>query len=232
MTQPMTLIPNLNSEGNSVNLQPSLETSLETREALSAQSSPVAAPISRPFASPRNAGIVVGGSVLVALCAHGSIPLYFTPVPLSLAPFAVLLMGLLLSPRLAAATLGAYLVEGAMGLPVFAPNPLIPGGLAHLLGPTGGYLMAYPLAAPLISFIWRRIRPSHGREFRTATLSAAAGSLVILASGALWLDLLTHASAWSILTLAVSPFLPGDALKVIVAASIAAGLQRLRHQQN
>jgi biotin transport system substrate-specific component len=232
MTQPMTLIPNLNSEGNSVNLQPSLEANLDPRQSISAQSSPVAAPISRPFASPRNAGIVVGGSVLVALCAHVSIPLYFTPVPLSLAPFAVLIMGLLLSPRLAAATLGAYLVEGAMGLPVFAPNPLIPGGLAHLLGPTGGYLMAYPLAAPLISFIWRRIRPSHGREFRTATLSAAVGSLVILASGALWLDLLTHASTRSILTLAVIPFLPGDALKVIVAASIAAGLQRLRHQNN
>lgn len=230
MTQPMTLIPNLNSEGNSVNLQPSLEASLETRQAFSEQSTPFAAPIARPFATPCNGCIVVAGSVLVALCAHVTIPLYFTPVPLSLAPFAVLLVGLLLSPRLAAATLGAYLFEGAMGLPVFAPSPLIPGGLAHLLGPTGGYLMAYPLAAPLISFLWRRIRPSHGREFRTAALSAAIGSLVILASGALWLAALTHASAQSILTLAVFPFLPGDALKVIVAAGVAAGLQRLRHQ--
>src|SRR5579863_5713761 len=136
MTRPMKLIPNLNSEGNSVNVQPSLEASLATRDAFSAQSSPIAVPISRPFASPRNAGIVLGGSVLVALCAHVSVPLYFTPVPLSLAPFAVLLLGLLLSPRLAAATLCAYLVEGAMGLPVFAPNPLVPGSFAHLLGPT------------------------------------------------------------------------------------------------
>lgn len=227
MTQPMTLIPNLNSEGNSVNLQSSLEANLDPRQA--AQST-LALPIARPFATPCNGCIVVGGSALVALCAHVSFPLYFTPVPLSLAPFAVLLLGLLLSSRLAAATLGAYLFEGAMGLPVFAPTPLVPGGLAHLFGPTGGYLMAYPLAAPLISSLWRRIRPTHGWELRTATLSAAVGSLVILASGALWLAFLTHASARSILSLAVLPFLPGDALKVIVAAVIAAGLQRLRHQ--
>lgn len=227
MTQPMTLIPNLNTEANSVNLQPSLEANLVPRQA--AQST-LALPIARPFATPRNACIVVAGSVIVALCAHVSFPLYFTPVPLSLAPFAVLLLGLLLSPRLAAATLGAYLVEGAIGLPVFSPSPLAPGGLAHLLGPTGGYLMAYPLAAPLISSLWRRIRRSRGWELRTATLSAAVGSLVILVSGALWLAFLTHASARSILSLAILPFLPGDALKVIVAAAIAAGLQRLRYQ--
>ncbi len=232
MTPQMTLIPNLNSKGNSVNLQPSLAASLETRETFSAPSTTVAVPIARPFATPRNGCIVIAGSVFVALCAHASIPLYFTPVPLSLAPFAAMLLGLLFSPRLAAATLGVYLVEGAMGLPVFAFSPLFPGGLAHLLGPTGGYLLAYPLAAPLISFLWRRMRPSHGREFRTAVFSAAAGSLVILASGALWLAALTHASAQSILNLAVVPFLPGDALKVIAAAAIAAGLQRFRHQNN
>src|ERR1035438_5999432 len=105
----------------------------------------------RPAAWMRTAGIVVAGSALVAICAHIALPLYFTPVPLSLAPFAVLLLGLLLSPRLAFATLAAYLAEGALGLPVFAPSPLFAGGLGHLLGPTGGYLLAYPLAAPLIS---------------------------------------------------------------------------------
>jgi biotin transport system substrate-specific component len=209
---------------------------------LSAQLIPVAVPNVRPFVSLRNAGIVVAGSAFVAFCAHVSVPLYFTPVPLSLAPFAVLLLGLLFSPRLAAATLSAYLVEGAMGLPVFAPTPLIPSGmaylgLAHLFGPTGGYLLSYPLAAPLIAFLWRRARrspspnpnSSPNRTFPAAALSAAAGNLVILLSGALWLAVLTHASAQSILTLAVIPFLPGDALKVIAAAALAAGLQRLRH---
>jgi biotin transport system substrate-specific component len=145
-------------------------------------------------------------------------------VPLSLAPFAVLVVGLLLRPRLAAATLCAYLAEGALGLPVFAPTPLAPGGLAHLLGPTGGYLLSYPLAAALIAILVRRTN----RGVVPAALSAAAGSLVILFSGALWLAILTHASAQSVLTLAVLPFLPGDALKVVAAAALAAGWVRLR----
>jgi biotin transport system substrate-specific component len=184
----------------------------------------MAAPAATASTWLRTTGIVLAGSALVAVCAHVSIPLYFTPVPLSLAPFAVLLLGLLLSPRLAAATLGAYLAEGALGLPVFAPNPLIPGGLAHLFGPTGGYLLAYPLASPLISFLWRRTR----RGFTAAALSAGAGNLVLLACGALWLAFLTHASAQSVLTLAVLPFLPGDALKIAAAAALAVGFQRLR----
>jgi biotin transport system substrate-specific component len=172
----------------------------------------------------RAAGIVLAGSALAAVCARVALPLWFTPIPLTLAPFAVLLLGLLLSPRLAAATFGAYLAEGALGLSVFAPGPLASGGLAHLFGPTGGYLLAYPLAAALISFLWRR----GGRGFSAALASAAAGNLAILCCGALWLAMLTHASARSALSLAVLPFLPGDALKIAAAAALAAGLRRLR----
>jgi biotin transport system substrate-specific component len=178
----------------------------------------------RPDFWMRTAGIVLAGSALVAVCAHIALPLYFTPVPLSLAPFAVLVLGLLLTPRLAAATLGAYLAEGAAGLPVFTPSPLTPGGLAHLLGPTGGYLLAYPFAAALISFLWRR----SGRGFGRALVSAGAGNLAILACGALWLAALTHLSAFTAVSVAVLPFLPGDALKVVAAAALAAGFQRLR----
>jgi len=177
----------------------------------------------------RSAGIVLAGSALVAVCAHLAVPLFFTPVPLSVAPVAVLVLGLSLSPRLAAATLAAYLVEGAVGLPVFAPTPAIPG-LAHLLGPTGGYLLAYPLAAALIAFLVRRASPGNGRGFVPAALSAAAGSFVILLSGALWLAVLTHASASSTFSLAVLPFLPGDALKVAAAAGLKAGWVRLRRR--
>jgi biotin transport system substrate-specific component len=176
----------------------------------------------------RPAGIVLAGSALVAVCAHISLPLYFTPVPLTLQPFAVLLLALLLSPRLAAATLGAYLLEGAAGLPVFAPAAQMSTGLAHLLGPTGGYLLAYPLAAPLISFLWRRTN----RGFTTAALSAAVGNIVILACGALWLAIYTHASAQAVLTLAVLPFLPGDALKIVASAALASGFARLRRRSN
>ena len=175
----------------------------------------------------RNAGIVLAGSALAAVCAHIALPLYFTPVPLTLAPFAVLLLGLLLSPRLAAATLLAYLAEGALGLPIFAPSPVFVGGLAHLLGPTGGYLLAYPFAAIQISYLWRRTQ----RGFAAALVSAAAGDLVLLACGALWLAVLTHASAQSALTLAVLPFLPGDALKIAAAATLATGFHRLRRNK-
>jgi biotin transport system substrate-specific component len=208
--------PTFNPEGNLVSKAVPMDLSPEAEA-----TSPAAAP-----SMLRSAGIVLAGSALVAVCAHLALPLYFTPVPLSLAPFAVLLLGLLLSPRLAATTLAAYLAEGALGLPVFAPGPLGSGGPAHLVGPTGGYLLAYPLAAALISFLWRRT----DRGFATAAFSAAAGSLLILASGALWLAVFTHGSAQSVFTLAVIPFLPGDALKVAAAAGLATGFLRLRRQ--
>jgi biotin transport system substrate-specific component len=195
---------------------------------LAARLTPLASSGAPTSAWLQTTGIVLGGSALAAVCAHVSLPLYFTPVPLSMAPFTVLLLGLLLSPRMAAATFAAYLAEGALGLPVFAPSPLASGGLAHLFGPTGGYLLAYPLAAALISFLWRRTKPAAGRGFSAALFSAAAGNLAILGGGGLWLAVLTHASAQSILTLAVLPFLPGDALKIAAAAALAVGFQRLR----
>ena len=191
-----------------------------------ATSSPVAATLTLL----RKAGIVLTGSALVAVCAHIALPLYFTPVPLTLQTLAVLVLGLLLSPRMAATTLSAYVAEGALGLPVFAPGPLSSSGFAHLIGPTGGYLLAYPLAAALTSFLWRRMTWSAGRGFTGAAISAAAGSVPILGFGGVWLAVLTHASAQSILTLAVLPFLPGDALKVIAAAALAAGSVRLRRR--
>ncbi len=172
----------------------------------------------------RTAGVILAGSALLAVCAHLALPLWFTPVPLTVQPFAVLLLGLLLTPRMAAATLCAYLAEGASGLPVFAPVPAITSGLAHLLGPTGGYLMAYPIAAVLISLLFRRRSPT----FPMALASAALGDLLILLCGALWIAFLTHVPVRTIPALAVLPFLPGDALKVAAAASLAAGFQRIR----
>jgi biotin transport system substrate-specific component len=178
---------------------------------------------SKPGAWVRNIGIVLAGSALVAICAHISLPLYFTPVPLSLQTFAVLLLALLLSPRLAAGTMIAYLAEGALGLPVFAPTPAMPG-LAHLLGPTGGYLLSYPIVAALIAFLWNRIH----RGVAGAAFSAAAGTAVILSCGALWLDSFTHAGISILLASAVLPFIPGELLKITASALIACGLRRSR----
>lgn len=169
-------------------------------------------------------GIVLLGTAFLALCAHVSIPLWFTPVPLSLQPFGVLLLALVLSPELALATLAAYLIEGAGGLPVFAPAAPALSGLAHLLGPTGGYLMAYPLAAWLISALARRSSPS----FTLALGAAALGDILILACGALWIAATSHISLFSALSLGLVPFLPGDAIKVAAAAGLASGWRRFR----
>jgi len=172
----------------------------------------------------RGVGIVLAGSALVAVCAHIAIPLWFTPVPITLQPFAVLLLGLLLGPRLALGATLAYLAEGAAGLPVF--TPLGPGGVAQLFGPTGGYLLSYPLVAPMVSWLWRR----GSRSFSRGLVVAGTGSLVTLALGAIWLALLTHAAPATVINAAVLPFLPGDVLKVCVAAGIATAASRLRRR--
>lgn len=177
----------------------------------------------------RRAGIVIAGSALVALCSHIALPLYYTPVPLTLQPFAVLLLGLLLAPRMAAATLTAYLAEGAMGLPVFTPSAL--SGVTHLFGPTGGYLLSYPLAAALVALLWQKAAGSDaGKGFYSALWAAAAGNLLILSCGAVWMALWLHSSARVVLVESVLPFLPGDALKVMAAAALAAGWMRLRRR--
>jgi biotin transport system substrate-specific component len=171
----------------------------------------------------RNLAIVLSGSLLLAVCSHIALPLFFTPVPLTLQPFGVLLLGLLLSPQLAFGVCVAYLAEGALGLPVFAPAPAL-AGMAHLLGPTGGYLLSYPAAASLVAALRRRItRGAVGMAF-----SATMGSLTILASGALWLTVITHTGIKAVLVAAFVPFIPGDLLKIAAAVAIAGGVQRFR----
>lgn len=194
---------------------------------------PLASEITNSAASNglRTAGVIVAGSLFVAVSSHIALPLWFTPVPLTMQPFAVLLLGLLLGPRLVAATLVAYLLEGAAGLPVFTPGFALGSGVAHLLGPTGGYLMSYPAAAALVSWTWRRST----RGFGAALLSAAAGDVLILLCGFAWLAIWTRgtSSQWAIgsaFSLAVLPFLPGDALKVVTAGAIVKGLDRIRRR--
>src|SRR6204780_1070207 len=117
----------------------------------------------RIFEGARQVALVVGGSLLVALCAHITIPLPFTPVPLTVQNFGVLLVGLLLGSRRGFAAMILYLAEGAMGMPVFSPSSVGLMGGAQILGPTGGYLMAYPLVAGLAGFIFERGKKSFAR---------------------------------------------------------------------
>ena len=161
----------------------------------------------------RNGAAVLLGTALVALCAHIAVPLGFTPVPVTMQTFAVLLLGLLLAPRSAFFCLALYLAEGLAGIPVFSPNG--PGGLAQLMGPTGGYLLSYPFAAALASTLYRRGQ----RRFPAALGGAGLASIFILAAGATWLGLLTHAKPSALFTQSIAPFLPGDALKVLAASA-------------
>jgi biotin transport system substrate-specific component len=160
-------------------------------------------------------GIVIASTALVALCAHISIPLGFTPVPITLQPFAVLLLGLLLAPQISFAALSLYLLEGAAGLPVFSPHGL--GGVAQLFGPTGGYLIAAPFAAAIAGLIYRDGK----RKFFFALAGAAAGDVILLTVGTLWLGVLVHTSFSTLLSESVVPFLASDAAKVIAAAVCA-----------
>ena len=165
------------------------------------------------------AAAVVLGSLFVAVCAQVAVPLPWTPVPMTMQPFAVLLVGLLLGPSLGATALVAYLLEGAAGLPVFVAGY---GGLLPL-GPSAGYLLSYPLVAGLVGMLW-----AGKRSFAGAAFAAAAGSTLILLCGAGWLAAVTHASLSIVMHLAVLPFAAGDALKVLLAAGLASGCLRLR----
>src|SRR6266849_10813137 len=120
-------------------------------QVLGGQSRPVDRPKDRTHEWAKQAAVLVGASLFVALCARVTVPLPFTPVPLTLQNFGVLLVGLTLGSRCGFAALALYLVEGAVGMPVF--NPAGPGGIAQLLGATGGYLLAYPLLAALAGWI-------------------------------------------------------------------------------
>lgn len=173
----------------------------------------------------RTMGIAIAGSAFVALCAHVSLPLLFSPVPLTMQPFAVLLLGLLLGPGTAFATLALYLLEGAAGLPVFTPHGL--GGTAQLLGLTGGYLLSYPFVAALVSRLSRAGKPSFARR----AWSAAAGNVLILACGSTWLAMLSHINFQTLMSTSVIPFLPGDTLKVVTAAALATAWQRIQRSR-
>jgi biotin transport system substrate-specific component len=104
-------------------------------------------------------------------------------------------------------------MEGAVGLPVFSPHG--PGGMAQLLGPSGGYLLSYPFAAALASLLYRRGQ----RRFLSAVAGAGLAGILILAAGATWLGLLSHAKLSVVFAQSVVPFLPGDAVKVLAAAA-------------
>ena len=177
-------------------------------------------PQDRAIEASRQAALVVGASVVVALCAHITIPLMpLTPVPLTVQNFAVLLVGLLLGSRRGFAALVLYLAEGAAGLPVF--NPTGPGGIAQLLGPTGGFLMVYPFVAFLAGYVFER----GTKSFLRAATAGLLAEILLFAGGLTWLYVFTHSLAKAAY-LGLYWFLAAEVIKVMFAAAIAARWRR------
>ena len=170
----------------------------------------------------KQAAIVISASLFVAVCARVTVPLPFTPVPLTLQNFGVLAVGLLLGSRRGFAALALYLLEGAFGMPVFSPSPL-GGGIAQLLGPTGGFLMAYPFVA----FLAGRIYEKTSRRFAWAAIAAVAAEVLLFLGGLSWLALLTHSISLAI-RYGLYWFVFAEVLKVMMAAGVAAQWNR-RH---
>ncbi|HZG51074.1 MAG TPA: biotin transporter BioY [Pyrinomonadaceae bacterium] len=157
--------------------------------------------------------LVVAFSLFIALSAQVVVPLPFTPVPITLQTFAVLLTGALLGSRLGAAALLLYLVEGASGLPFFRGGN---GGALYLaFSPTAGYLLAYPAAAFVTGWLAER---GWDRKFLTAAAAIGIGSIIILFGG--WLGLLRFYAAGQAFALGVAPFVVGDIVKIALAAAV------------
>ncbi len=164
--------------------------------------------------------LVVGGSLIVAGLAQIRIPLPFTPVPLTGQTLGVLLVAAALGSSRGAASLALYLVEGILGLPVFAGSPL---GVARLLGPTGGYLVGFIAAAFLVGYLAER---GLDRDWKRVLIMFAAGTAVIYLFGVGWLAHFTGGLQNAFLA-GLWPFLPGDILKAIVAAVLLPSAWRL-----
>jgi biotin transport system substrate-specific component len=160
----------------------------------------------------QNAVLVVLASLLTAAAAQVEIRLPSTPVTITGQSFAVLLAGAVLGPRRAATAMALYLAEGASGLPFFAGGA---SGAHVFFGPTGGYLLAFPLAAFATGWLCSR---AWDRKPLTMFLAMLAGSALILGLGAL--QLARFVPQGRALALGVMPFLPGDAIKAAIAAGL------------
>jgi biotin transport system substrate-specific component len=197
---------------------------------------PARGPLARPVV--RDSLLVLAGTLLMALCARISVPVPWSDVPLTFQTFGVYLIGALFGPRLAVLTMLAYIGTGMLGMPVFsfgrsAWAPTLPGspfaGIPLIIGPTAGYLLSFPLAAAVVGALARR---GWDRRIRTALPAMIAGAAVVLTCGVLWrvaagavVGLPLELSA--LLVSSVVGFLPGEAVKVLLAAVALPGAWKL-----
>jgi biotin transport system substrate-specific component len=191
----------------------------------------IATPDDRTLRVAIKAAAVLFVAVLTAAASQLSVPLWFSPVPFTFQPLVVLVGGAVLGPWLGAASQFVYLAMGLAGLPVFAASPLLPQGPARLLGPTGGYLMAYPLAAFVTGWLAAR---GFDRRYVTSVVSMMAGLAVIFAGGVAWLTAFMPAAdrLGGALAAGLYPFVLVDLAKIALASALlpilwkAAGTRR------
>ena len=178
------------------------------------------------FRTAEQAGAVVFVTVLTAIAAQISIPLPFTPVPFTFQPMVVLVGAAALGSRRAMASQILYLALGIAGLPVFAASPVLPQGVARLLGPTGGYLMSYPFAAFAAGWLAER---GFDRQYFPAVAAMLCGLFVVFAGGVLWLSIGVPQARGLASALATGfyPFILPDLAKLFVAAGVMPGLWRI-----
>lgn len=178
---------------------------------------------SRSLRVAQQIGAVLFVTILTSAAAQISIPLPFTPVPFTFQPMVVLLGAAALGARLGAASQVLYLTLGIIGMPVFAASPILPQGIARLLGPTGGYLMAYPLAAFVAGSLAER---GYDRKYFTAVVAMIAGLAFVFAGGVAWLALvaLPAGGLTGALAAGLYPFLAADLAKLLIAAGVMPAL--------
>jgi biotin transport system substrate-specific component len=177
-----------------------------------------------PSATLLRAASVALAVALTAASAQFTIAVPFTAVPFTLTPMAVLLTAAALGSRLGALSQALYVVLGAAGLSVFAPSAVLPSGLLRLVGPTGGYLLAYPLAAFVTGWLAER---GWDRRYLSSALAMLAGLAVIYVGGVSWLTVAFTHSVRQALTLGLVQFVGLDILKVAAASMILPQAWRL-----
>jgi biotin transport system substrate-specific component len=161
-------------------------------------------------------------TALTAIAAQISVHLPFTPVPATLQPMVVLVGAAALGPRLGAASQILYVLLGVAGLPVFAASSILPQGFGRLLGPTGGYVMAYPLAAFVTGMLAER---GYDRRYFSSLAAMLAGMAVLFAGGVTWLAFFAGEPGGRVgLTVALQtglyPFIVQDLVEVSVASGV------------
>lgn len=177
------------------------------------------------------AGAVAFMIVLTAVAAQISVPLPFTPVPLTLQPMVVLVGGAVLGARLGMTSQILYLALGVFGLPVFAASPVLPQGAARLFGPTGGYLLCYPAAALVTGWLAER---GFDRRYATSFVAMLAGLALIFAGGVSWLALVVQPvrGLRGAMASGFTPFILADLAKLAVASGAMPLLWRLLGRPN